>query len=176
MNHHSWNSDAGRFRSQLLLHKLPGLWWHRSCFFHEKQLGGLVVFVPGETVSLRCMFGLFWFDGISNYDKFIIKWEPVGQVVPHPCMYNSTRSTTWVACSLVSWCRRCADLIIGQSNESPKWPRFMFIYFTCCCWTGCCRYCRCCKRDWQCGCCGKLLFLILLGLAWCGWKLVNFAP
>ena len=39
---------------------------------------------------------------------------------------------------------------------------FMFIYFTCCCWTGCCRYCRCCKRDWQCGCCGKLLFLILL--------------
>lgn len=38
MNHHSWNSDGWRFRSQLLLHKLPGLWWHRSCSsVHEKH-------------------------------------------------------------------------------------------------------------------------------------------
>lgn len=41
-------------------------------YLGPERLGGLV-FVPGETVSLRCMFGLFWFDGISNYDKFIIK-------------------------------------------------------------------------------------------------------
>ncbi len=124
LSNHSFQR-CWRFRSQPLLHKLLGLWWHHSCTLTERwevfffRRNKMLHWPKKSSDECKCKyfkvhtacFGLMVYQIMINHAYH--KMRAVGQGVPHPCMHKQLQrwstccarlrhAPTWVACSLFS--------------------------------------------------------------------------